>query len=223
MGGAGAARAWAGPPSLPWSNRPPGSTTTCSCGSPQTCFPPLPPLHPRPAAQMPRASGTTASRCASLPSSWVGGMLRWVPGAGADPPPPPGLLATRLLDLALDSDSDDEDTHFSAGASGAPQPLARESRNPRSQSTFSALVTVLKGRITAHCETKVRTAQGQGPPTPEPLAGKPGLCERLRVRNVGNRSPTEVQVWPAQPLAPTCPPDPPMPPHPFHHTPSAAY
>ncbi|KAJ1066060.1 hypothetical protein K5549_013573 [Capra hircus] len=56
--------------------------------------------------------------------------------------------------LRLDSDSDDEDTHFSVGASGAPQPLARESRSPRSQSTFSALVTVLKGRITAHCETK---------------------------------------------------------------------
>ncbi|XP_019810546.2 autophagy-related protein 2 homolog A isoform X2 [Bos indicus] len=54
----------------------------------------------------------------------------------------------------LDSDSDDEDTHFSVGASGAPRPLARESRSPRSQSTFSALVTVLKGRITAHCETK---------------------------------------------------------------------
>ncbi|XP_033716891.1 autophagy-related protein 2 homolog A isoform X2 [Tursiops truncatus] len=54
----------------------------------------------------------------------------------------------------LDSDSDDEDTHFSAGASGTPQRLAPESQSPRSQSTFSTLVTVLKGRITAHCETK---------------------------------------------------------------------
>ncbi|KAB1251445.1 Autophagy-related protein 2-like protein A [Camelus dromedarius] len=52
----------------------------------------------------------------------------------------------------LDSDSDDEDTHFSVGASGAPRPPAPES--PHSQSTFSTLVTVLKGRITAHCETK---------------------------------------------------------------------
>ncbi|XP_057584173.1 autophagy-related protein 2 homolog A isoform X3 [Hippopotamus amphibius kiboko] len=49
----------------------------------------------------------------------------------------------------LDSDSDDEDTHFSVGASGAP-----ESLSPHSQSTFSTLVTVLRGRITAHCETK---------------------------------------------------------------------
>jgi len=55
----------------------------------------------------------------------------------------------------LDSDSDDEDAHFfSVGASGAPQPPAPESRSPRSQSTFSTLVTVLKGRITALCETK---------------------------------------------------------------------
>ncbi|XP_019501109.1 PREDICTED: autophagy-related protein 2 homolog A isoform X1 [Hipposideros armiger] len=55
----------------------------------------------------------------------------------------------------LDSDSDDEDAHFfSVGASGAPQAPARESPSPHSQSTFSTLVTVLKGRITALCETK---------------------------------------------------------------------
>ncbi|XP_042813965.1 autophagy-related protein 2 homolog A isoform X1 [Panthera tigris] len=55
----------------------------------------------------------------------------------------------------LDSDSDEEDAHFfSVGASGAPQPPAPESPGPRSQSTFSTLVTVLKGRITALCETK---------------------------------------------------------------------
>ncbi|XP_036114200.1 autophagy-related protein 2 homolog A isoform X1 [Molossus molossus] len=54
----------------------------------------------------------------------------------------------------LDSDSDDEDTHFfSVGASGTAQ-AAPESLRPHSQSTFSALVTVLKGRITALCETK---------------------------------------------------------------------
>ncbi|XP_016063918.1 PREDICTED: autophagy-related protein 2 homolog A [Miniopterus natalensis] len=54
----------------------------------------------------------------------------------------------------LDSDSDDEDAHFfSVGASGAPQ-AAPETPSPRSQSTFSTLVTVLKGRITALCETK---------------------------------------------------------------------
>ncbi|XP_077718435.1 autophagy-related protein 2 homolog A isoform X1 [Canis aureus] len=55
----------------------------------------------------------------------------------------------------LDSDSDEEDAHFfSVGTSGAPQPPAPESPSPRSQSTVSTLVTVLKGRITAFCETK---------------------------------------------------------------------
>ncbi|CAK7307811.1 Autophagy-related protein 2 homolog A [Vulpes lagopus] len=55
----------------------------------------------------------------------------------------------------LDSDSDEEDAHFfSVGASGAPQPPPPESPSPRSQSTVSTLVTVLKGRITAFCETK---------------------------------------------------------------------
>ncbi|ELK13375.1 Autophagy-related protein 2 like protein A [Pteropus alecto] len=55
----------------------------------------------------------------------------------------------------LDSDSDDEDARFfSVGASSAPQAPAPESPSPHSQSTFSTLVTVLKGRITALCETK---------------------------------------------------------------------
>uniref|UniRef100_A0A8C0MM11 Autophagy related 2A n=1 Tax=Canis lupus familiaris TaxID=9615 RepID=A0A8C0MM11_CANLF len=57
--------------------------------------------------------------------------------------------------LTPDSDSDEEDAHFfSVGTSGAPQPPAPESPSPRSQSTVSTLVTVLKGRITAFCETK---------------------------------------------------------------------
>ncbi|XP_029812574.1 autophagy-related protein 2 homolog A isoform X2 [Suricata suricatta] len=55
----------------------------------------------------------------------------------------------------LDSDSDEEDAHFfSVGAAGGPQPPAPESPGPHSQSTFSALMTVLRGRITALCETK---------------------------------------------------------------------
>ncbi|XP_025214011.1 autophagy-related protein 2 homolog A isoform X2 [Theropithecus gelada] len=55
----------------------------------------------------------------------------------------------------LDSDSDDEDAHFfSVGASGGPQPPAPEAPSLHLQSTFSTLVTVLKGRITALCETK---------------------------------------------------------------------
>ncbi|XP_039100718.1 autophagy-related protein 2 homolog A isoform X1 [Hyaena hyaena] len=55
----------------------------------------------------------------------------------------------------LDSDSDEEEARFfSVGAAGGPQPPAPESPGPHSQSTFSTLVTVLKGRITALCETK---------------------------------------------------------------------
>ncbi|XP_036286351.1 autophagy-related protein 2 homolog A isoform X2 [Pipistrellus kuhlii] len=54
----------------------------------------------------------------------------------------------------LDSDSDEEDAHFfSVGASGAPQAGPRPP-SPRSQSSFSTLVTVLKGRVTALCEAK---------------------------------------------------------------------
>lgn len=60
----------------------------------------------------------------------------------------------------LDSDSDDEDTHFfSVGPSGAPQPPAPEASRPRSQSAFSAQVTVLKGRVAALCETKDEAGQ----------------------------------------------------------------
>ncbi|XP_058925184.1 autophagy-related protein 2 homolog A isoform X1 [Kogia breviceps] len=95
-------------------------------------------------------------------------LLMWEP-ADLLPTPTPGTCPTRLPDASgfwhdsfkmcksafkLDSDSDDEDTHFSVGASGTPQRLAPESQSPHSQSTFSTLVTVLKGRITAHCETK---------------------------------------------------------------------
>ncbi|XP_027628218.1 autophagy-related protein 2 homolog A isoform X1 [Tupaia chinensis] len=55
----------------------------------------------------------------------------------------------------LDSDSDDEDAHFfSVGTSAAPQAPVPEPPTPHSQSTFSTLVTVLKGRITALCEAK---------------------------------------------------------------------
>ncbi|XP_039326602.2 autophagy-related protein 2 homolog A isoform X1 [Saimiri boliviensis] len=55
----------------------------------------------------------------------------------------------------LDSDSDDEDAHFfSVGASGGPQPPAPEAPSLHLQSTFSTVVTVLKGRVTALCEAK---------------------------------------------------------------------
>ncbi|XP_010634330.1 autophagy-related protein 2 homolog A isoform X2 [Fukomys damarensis] len=55
----------------------------------------------------------------------------------------------------LDSDSDDEDVRFfSVGPSGAPQASTSEPPSRQSQSTFSTLVTVLRGRITALCEAK---------------------------------------------------------------------
>jgi hypothetical protein len=61
------------------------------------------------------------------------------------------------LNLTPDSDSDEEDAQFfSVGTSGAPQAPVPEPPSRHSQSTFSTLVTVLKGRITAFCEAKVR-------------------------------------------------------------------
>lgn len=163
MGRAGVARAWVGPPSLPWSNRPPRINNDLLMWEPADLLPA--PAPAAPPAGCPDASGFWHDSFKMCKSAFKLGRRRAPvgPGGWADPPPPPGLLATRLLDLTLDSDSDDEDTHFSAGAPGAPQPLARESRSPRSQSTLSALVTVLKGRVTTHCETKVRTARGRDP------------------------------------------------------------
>lgn len=55
-----------------------------------------------------------------------------------------------------DSDSDEEDTQFFSMASGVPQTPAPEPSHRQAQSTFSTLVTVLKGRITALCDAKVR-------------------------------------------------------------------
>ncbi|KAB0404107.1 hypothetical protein E2I00_008860 [Balaenoptera physalus] len=103
-------------------------------------------------------------------------LLMWEP-ADLLPTPTPATRPTGFPDASgfwhdsfkmcksafkLDSDSDDEDTHFSVGASGTPQRLAPEPQSPHSQSTFSTLVTVLKGRITAHCETKYRGQPGLG-------------------------------------------------------------
>ncbi|XP_027264310.1 autophagy-related protein 2 homolog A isoform X6 [Cricetulus griseus] len=74
---------------------------------------------------------------------------------------PPGSLGFRMCKSAfkLDSDSDEEDTQFFSMASGAPHTPAPESSHRQSQSTFSTLVTVLKGRITALCEAKDETGK----------------------------------------------------------------
>lgn len=60
--------------------------------------------------------------------------------------------------LHSDSDSDEEDTQFFSMASGAPQTPAPESSHRQAQSTFSTLVTVLKGRITALCDAKASSS-----------------------------------------------------------------
>ncbi|XP_059118286.1 autophagy-related protein 2 homolog A isoform X1 [Peromyscus eremicus] len=74
---------------------------------------------------------------------------------------PPGSLGFKMCKSAfkLDSDSDEEDTQFFSMASGAPQTPAPEPSPRQSQSTFSTLVTVLKGRITALCEAKGETGK----------------------------------------------------------------
>ncbi|XP_012969474.1 LOW QUALITY PROTEIN: autophagy-related protein 2 homolog A [Mesocricetus auratus] len=68
----------------------------------------------------------------------------------------PGSLGFRMCKSAfkLDSDSDEEDTQFFSMASGAPHTPAPEPSHRQAQSTFSTLVTVLKGRVTALCEAK---------------------------------------------------------------------
>lgn len=164
MGGAG----WPGPGRAPLtavSHRPPRINNDLLMWEPADLLPA--PAPAAPPAGCPDASGFWQDSFKMCKSAFKLGR-QGAPVASRAPgqtlPPPPGLPATQLLDLILDSDSDDEDTHFSVGASGAPRPLARESRSPRSQSTFSALVTVLKGRITAHCETKVRHRGGDDSP-----------------------------------------------------------
>ncbi|XP_021494045.1 autophagy-related protein 2 homolog A isoform X3 [Meriones unguiculatus] len=74
---------------------------------------------------------------------------------------PPGTSGFKMCKSAfkLDSDSDEEDTQFFSMASGAPQTPAPEPSRRQSQSTFSTLVTVLKGRITAFCEAKDETGK----------------------------------------------------------------
>ncbi|XP_006901527.1 PREDICTED: autophagy-related protein 2 homolog A [Elephantulus edwardii] len=61
-----------------------------------------------------------------------------------------------------DSDSEDEDCpFFSAGASGGDRPRSStpEPSDPHNQSGFTTLVTVLKGRVTALCESKGEDGQ----------------------------------------------------------------
>ncbi|XP_076971909.1 autophagy-related protein 2 homolog A isoform X2 [Tamandua tetradactyla] len=94
---------------------------------------------------------------------WEPADLFPTPGPTTHPPGFPGPSGLWPDDFKmcksafkLDSDSEDEDTHFfSVGSLGpaapapAPKPLG-----PHTQSTFSMLVSVVRGRVTALCEAK---------------------------------------------------------------------
>ncbi|XP_057634156.1 autophagy-related protein 2 homolog A isoform X1 [Chionomys nivalis] len=92
-------------------------------------------------------------------------LLMWEPAdllpTAATAARPPGSVGFKMCKSAfkLDSDSDEEDTQFFSMASGAPQTPAPESSHRQAQSTFSTLVTVLKGRITALCDAKDETGK----------------------------------------------------------------
>ncbi|XP_021007108.1 autophagy-related protein 2 homolog A isoform X2 [Mus caroli] len=92
-------------------------------------------------------------------------LLMWEPAdllptsnAAAQPSGSSGFKMCKSA-FKLDSDSDEEDTQFFSMASGVPQTPASEPSPRQSQSTFSTLVTVLKGRITALCEAKDETGK----------------------------------------------------------------
>ncbi|NP_001395210.1 autophagy-related protein 2 homolog A isoform 3 [Mus musculus] len=92
-------------------------------------------------------------------------LLMWEPAdllptssAAARPPGSSGFKMCKSA-FKLDSDSDEEDAQFFSMASGVPQTPAPEPSRRQSQSTFSTLVTVLKGRITALCEAKDETGK----------------------------------------------------------------
>lgn len=92
-------------------------------------------------------------------------LLMWEPAdllpTAATAARPPGSVGFKMCKSAfkLDSDSDEEDTQFFSMASGVPQTPAPEPSHRQAQSTFSTLVTVLKGRITALCDAKDETGK----------------------------------------------------------------
>ncbi|XP_045153111.1 autophagy-related protein 2 homolog A [Echinops telfairi] len=84
---------------------------------------------------------------------WEPADLLPTPGPTGPPPGFPNPFRMCKSAFKLDSDSEDEDTrYFSVGASSVPP--TREPPNPHSQSAFSVQVTVLRGRVTALCESK---------------------------------------------------------------------
>ncbi|XP_006861146.1 PREDICTED: autophagy-related protein 2 homolog A [Chrysochloris asiatica] len=91
---------------------------------------------------------------------WEPADLLPTPGPTACPPGFPGPFRMCKSAFKLDSDSEDEDAHFfSVGVPGASHTPTPKPPRPQSQSTFSTLVTVLKGRVTALCDSKDECGQ----------------------------------------------------------------
>ncbi|XP_050814796.1 autophagy-related protein 2 homolog A isoform X2 [Gopherus flavomarginatus] len=87
------------------------------------------------------------------------------PAGGAAPgaffpnhPPPPKYWQDNFKmcksAFKLDSDSEDEDSHFYSVDEAVAQRRKGEQLSQRQQSRFSAMVSILKGRVTALCEAK---------------------------------------------------------------------
>uniref|UniRef100_A0A8C3T3M8 Autophagy related 2A n=1 Tax=Chelydra serpentina TaxID=8475 RepID=A0A8C3T3M8_CHESE len=79
-------------------------------------------------------------------------LLMW------DHPPPPKYWQDNFKmcksAFKLDSDSEDEDSHFYSVDEAVAQRRKGEQLSQRQQSHFSAIVAILKGRVTALCEAK---------------------------------------------------------------------
>ncbi|XP_075795281.1 autophagy-related protein 2 homolog A isoform X2 [Pelodiscus sinensis] len=92
------------------------------------------------------------------------------PAAGAAPgaffpghPPPPAYWQDKFKmcksAFKLDSDSEDEDSHFYSVDEAVAQRRKGEQLSQHQQSHFSAVVSILKGRVTALCEAKDESAK----------------------------------------------------------------
>uniref|UniRef100_A0A8C3T518 Autophagy related 2A n=1 Tax=Chelydra serpentina TaxID=8475 RepID=A0A8C3T518_CHESE len=89
-------------------------------------------------------------------------LLMWEPASpllcSSRHPPPPKYWQDNFKmcksAFKLDSDSEDEDSHFYSVDEAVAQRRKGEQLSQRQQSHFSAIVAILKGRVTALCEAK---------------------------------------------------------------------
>uniref|UniRef100_A0A8D0HW69 Autophagy related 2A n=1 Tax=Sphenodon punctatus TaxID=8508 RepID=A0A8D0HW69_SPHPU len=105
-----------------------------------------------------------------------------------------------------DSDSEDEDSHFySVDEATAQRKKKEEQRSHRPQSCFAAAVTILKGRVTALCDAKVRHSKSWGgggiptlnspPPSLHQLIGEFLVTLRLEGATMRHRMALTNQSW----------------------------